>query len=76
MPREKKRPSSGASNAYLISFGDTMTALLAFFIVLNSLAEEQTGAKLHRGTGSFVQALNNMGMPGFFTGEVSPQSAA
>jgi len=37
----------------LISFGDTMTALLAFFIVLNSLAKEQTGAKMHAGTGSF-----------------------
>ncbi|MCA9059275.1 MAG: hypothetical protein KDA85_12285, partial [Planctomycetaceae bacterium] len=33
-------PSFGPSQAYLLSFGDTMTALLAFFIVLNSLAKE------------------------------------
>lgn len=51
-----------------------MTALLAFFIVLNSLAEEQSGANLHRGTGSFVQALQTYGLPGFFSGEKSPQS--
>ena len=51
MARKKKLPEP-PSKAYLISFGDTMTALLAFFIVLNSLAQEQTGAKLHAGTGS------------------------
>lgn len=38
-----------------------MTALLAFFIVLNSLAQEQTGANLHSGTGSFVRAFNSSG---------------
>ena len=74
MARKSSPPPSGPSNAYLISFGDTMTALLAFFIVLNSLAEEQSGANLHRGTGSFVQALQTYGLPGFFSGEKSPQS--
>ena len=38
-----------------------MTALLAFFIVLNSLASEQTGANLHSGTGSFVRAFSASG---------------
>ena len=57
----KKNPSKPPSKAYLISFGDTMTALLAFFIVLNSLAEEQTGANLHSGTGSFVRAFSSAG---------------
>lgn len=47
-----------------MSFGDTMTTLLAFFIVLNAFSEEQTGAKMHSGTGSFVQALNSHGLPG------------
>ena len=37
MARCKENCPSGPNNAYLISFGDTMTALLAFFIVLNSL---------------------------------------
>jgi len=49
---------------YLVSFGDTMTALLAFFIVLNSLAEEQTGANLHSGTGSFIRTLDSFGLNG------------
>ena len=51
-----------------------MTALLAFFIVLNSLAEEQTGANLHAGTGSFVQAIDGFGMPGMFNQERSSQT--
>ncbi len=71
MAKKKKRPSSGPSNAYLISFGDTMTALLAFFIVINSLAKEQTGANLYAGTGSFVNALNSTGLPGSFKAKAS-----
>lgn len=71
MARKKKTPPDGPNKGYLISFGDTMTALLAFFIVLNSLAEEQTGANLHAGTGSFVRALNGLGMPSVFSTERS-----
>lgn len=61
-----KCPTYGPSQAYLVSFGDCMTALLAFFIVMNSLAEEQTGANLHSGTGSFNSALLANGLPGSF----------
>ena len=53
----------------MVSFGDTMTTLLAFFIILCSLAEEQTGANLHKGTGSFVKAMQSAGMPGTFSGD-------
>ncbi|MEZ5944372.1 MAG: flagellar motor protein MotB [Planctomycetaceae bacterium] len=62
----KKKPASGPNNGYLVSFGDTMTALLAFFIVLNSLASEQTGANLHSGTGSFVEVSDSHGVAGIF----------
>ncbi len=71
MVKRKKIAPTGASNAYLISFGDTMTALLAFFIVLNSLAYEQTGANLYSGTGSFVVSLRAIGLPGQFTKRAS-----
>lgn len=62
----KKKPiePSAPSKAYLVSFGDTMTALLAFFIVLNSLAQEQTGANMYSGTGSFVNSFASSGLPG------------
>lgn len=71
MARPKKPPASKPSQAYIISFGDTMTTLLAFFIVLCSLAEDQSGANLHSGTGSFSRALETFGMPGQFSRELS-----
>lgn len=70
MPRKKRAPSK-PSQAYLVSFGDTMTALLAFFIVLNSLAQEQTGANLYTGTGSFSSAIRGLGVPGWFKTKAS-----
>lgn len=73
MAKKCKCPPAGPNMGYLVSFGDTMTALLAFFIVLNSLAEEQTGANLHAGTGSFVQTLKTFGVPGIFRTKMSSQ---
>lgn len=73
MPKKKKCPPAGPNMSYMISFGDTMTALLAFFIVLNSMAEEQSGANLHAGTGSFVSATSSFGLPGAFSDGRSKQ---
>ena len=71
MAKKKKFEPSVPSKAYLVSFGDTMTALLAFFIVLNSLAKEQTGANMYAGTGSFVSAFSSSGSPGDLAGNRS-----
>jgi flagellar motor protein MotB len=73
MSRKKKAPPAPPSKAYLVSFGDTMTALLAFFIVLNSFAKDQTGANMHSGTGSFVNAVSSIGLPGTAPGRRSHQ---
>ena len=48
-----------------------MTALLAFFIVMNSLAKEQTGAAMYTGTGSFVASFANSGTAGPMPGNRS-----
>ncbi len=64
MAKKQRPPDSLPSKAYLVSFGDTMTALLAFFIVINSLSQEQTGANLYSGTGSFVNAVKATGFAG------------
>ncbi|MGB6042753.1 MAG: flagellar motor protein MotB [Pirellulales bacterium] len=74
MARKQKEPDCPPSKAYLVSFGDTMTTLLAFFIVLCSLAEEQTGANLHSGTGSFLRAMDSFGLPGSMTGDYSERA--
>ncbi len=72
MPRERKPPSK-PNMGYLVSFGDTMTALLAFFIVLNSLAHEQTGANMYSGTSSFSAAFKNLASPGPMQSDRSEQ---
>jgi len=64
-------PTETPKDSYLISFGDTMTALLAFFIVLNALAQDQTGADLHAGTGSFRNLSGIDGTPGLFDDRTS-----
>ncbi len=74
MARCKENCPSGPNNGYLISFGDTMTALLAFFIVLNSLAEEQTGANMHSGTGSFMKSVDKFGLQGKVKSDLSAQA--
>ncbi len=71
MARKKPAEDPPPSKAYLVSFGDTMTTLLAFFIVLVSLAEEQTGANLYRGTGSFINAMQGQGLPGPFSSQTT-----
>jgi len=68
--RKIKPPDELPSKAWLMSFGDTMTTLLAFFIVLCSMAEDQSGANLHTGTGSFLKTLSTGGM-GSFSGDSS-----
>lgn len=73
MARKPKAPPEKPSKAYLVSFGDTMTALLAFFIVLNSFAKEQTGSNMYSGTGSFVNAMSSIGLPGGALGKRSKQ---
>ncbi|MCR9293698.1 MAG: hypothetical protein NXI32_13320 [bacterium] len=72
MTRKKRLPSQ-PSKAYLVSFGDTMTALLAFFIVMNSLAKDQTGANMYAGTGSFARAFTASGQPGGMVGRRSDE---
>ncbi|HMP80857.1 MAG TPA: flagellar motor protein MotB [Pirellulaceae bacterium] len=74
MSRKPKPPPKKPSKAYLVSFGDTMTALLAFFIVLNSLAKDQTGANMYTGTGSFVRAFKRTGSEGNRWGTRSDQN--
>jgi flagellar motor protein MotB len=75
MARKLKPPPEKPSKAYLVSFGDTMTALLAFFIVLNSFSKEQTGANMYSGTGSFMNTSKNIGLPGGSLGDRSRLTA-
>jgi flagellar motor protein MotB len=55
------------ANAWMISYADMATILLAMFIVLSTLGKDQTGISLYYGTGSFKQAMKNFGLPGLYS---------
>jgi chemotaxis protein MotB len=49
--------------AWMVSFGDMMTLILTFFILLVSLSKEQQAGLIAKGVGSFLVALRSFGLP-------------
>jgi hypothetical protein len=69
IPREKKGGHGGGpdSLAWMMSYADMATILLAMFIVLSTFAKDQTGISLYYGTGSFRAAVTSFGLPGLMS---------
>jgi chemotaxis protein MotB len=55
--------------AYMVSFGDMMTLILCFFILMVALAEERNFGMMAKGLGSFVVAVESHGLNGVLSGE-------
>lgn len=64
--KHPKEPKKGAP-AYMVSFGDMMTLILCFFILLVSLASEQNFGLLAKGVGSFIVAVESHGLNGILS---------
>ncbi len=54
--------------SYMVSFGDMMTLILCFFILLVSMAKERNFGMLAKGIGSFVVQLKSHGLTGVLSG--------
>jgi chemotaxis protein MotB len=50
--------------AYMVSFGDMMTLILCFFILLVSMSKERNYGLMAKGVGSFVMSVRSMGLTG------------
>ena len=51
----------------MVSFGDMMTLILCFFILLVAMSEERNAGLMARGVGSFVVAVQSHGLDGILT---------
>lgn len=63
-----KEPKVGAP-AYMVSFGDMMTLILCFFILLVSMAQERNFGMMAKGVGSFIVAVQSHGLNGIMSGQ-------
>ncbi len=71
MSRSKKQGGDdGGPGApkYIISYSAMVTILLAFFIILQRLAEERQSGYEAAGIGPFKNAFNSTGLPGLLSG--------
>ena len=57
-------PENEGAPAWMISFGDMMTLILTFFILLVSMSRTQQVGLIARGVGSFLIATRSFGLPG------------
>ena len=55
-----KRVKKKGSPAYLVSFGDMMTLILCFFILLVAMAKERQTGLMAKGIGSFMDSPISM----------------
>lgn len=62
----KEEPKQGPP-AYMVSFGDMMTLILTFFILLVSMSEEQKVGLVAKGIGSFKMVLQTYGLNGILS---------
>ncbi len=53
--------------AYLVSFGDMMTLILCFFILLVAMSKERNHGLMAKGIGSFVVQIKSMGLTGILS---------
>lgn len=62
----KERPADPKAQvpAWMVSFGDMMTLILTFFILLVSLSRERQIGLVARGIGSFMVNMKSMGLSG------------
>lgn len=71
-PKKKDDPPPAGAPLYMVSFGDMMTIMLTFFILLCSYATERQAGFVSDGVGSFKNSVNSMGMPGVLPADKHP----
>ena len=68
MVQAKQLKAKKGAPAYMVSFGDMMTLILCFFILLVSMGQKQNFGLMAKGVGSFIVAIQSHGLNGIMSG--------
>ncbi len=71
-PKAPVDESLDGAPLYMVSFGDMMTIMLTFFILLCSYSKERQAGFISDGIGSFKSVINANGLPGVLPGSDYP----
>ncbi len=70
MPPPEEESTVGEVPAYMVSFGDMITLLLTFFILLVAMADTQSAGLVGAGQGPLIRHMNAKGEPGIMKGHL------
>ena len=64
MPRKKPKDEKRIIPLHFATFGDMMMNMLTLFILLCSFAQDKNAEFFEAGRGSFIKAIESLGLPG------------
>ena len=69
MAKEKQQDDGDDVPAWIVSFSDMVTLLLAFFVLLQAFATTRSPDLFYAGQGSFKRAIHGLGIPDLLLGK-------